>query len=106
MSDNDISVMDPDLKDKEELKNKKPNMWQVVFLNDDFTPMDFVVEMLQKYHSKSLEEASKIMMDVHEKGKGIAGTYTHEIAETKMHMVNHRAKASAHPLRTSIEEVS
>lgn len=99
-------VMDPTLKDKEKLKYKEPNMWKVVFMNDDFTPMDFVVAMLQKYHNKDVESAKKIMMDVHEKGKGIAGTYTHEIAETKMFMVNSRAQISGFPLKNVIEEVS
>jgi ATP-dependent Clp protease adaptor protein ClpS len=98
-------VMDPTLKDKEKLKSKEPNMYNVVFVNDDFTSMEFVVLMLQKYHSKSQEEAAKIMMDVHEKGKGIAGIYTHEIAETKAFMVNHRARIVGFPLKNIIEKV-
>ncbi|MBC8427586.1 MAG: ATP-dependent Clp protease adaptor ClpS [Proteobacteria bacterium] len=98
--------MDPILEDKDELKHDNPKMWNVVFLNDDFTPMDFVVAMLQNYHSKNLGEAKRIMMDVHEKGKGIAGTYTYEIAETKSFIVNQRARINGFPLVNVIEEIS
>ena len=99
-------VMDPILKDKEKLKSKKPKMYQVVFLNDDFTSMEFVTYMLSRYHGKNGEEAKKIMMDVHEKGKAIAGIYTAEIAETKVFLVNQQAKINQFPLKTIMEEVS
>jgi ATP-dependent Clp protease adaptor protein ClpS len=101
----DSTVMDPTLKDKEKLENKKPKQYQVVFLNDDFTSMEFVTHMLSRYHGKNGEAAQKIMMEVHEKGKAIAGIYTHEIAETKVFLVNQQAKINQFPLKNIMEEV-
>ena len=98
-------VMDPILKDKKKLESKKPKMYQVVFLNDDFTSMEFVMHMLSRYHGKSGDEATKITTEVHEKGKGIAGTYTHEIAETKVFLVQQQAKINDFPLKNTMEEV-
>jgi len=88
---------------KPELKPKRPRMFQVIFLNDDFTPMDFVVLMLMKFFQKNADEATSIMMDVHKKGKGIAGTYTLEIAETKAMEVMDAARRKEHPLMVVVE---
>ncbi|MBC8146659.1 MAG: ATP-dependent Clp protease adaptor ClpS, partial [Bacteroidetes bacterium] len=83
--DLDLDVADPELIDEqeEELKKDEPKMFKVVFLNDDFTPMEFVIEMLQKHHNLDFDKATTVMLNVHEKGKGIAGVYTYQIAETK-----------------------
>lgn len=83
---------------------KKPRLWKVVFLNDDYTPMEFVVEMLTGQFSKSPEDAERITWEIHQTGKGIAGTYTFEIAETKAHIVMQRAQEDGYPLKLSLEE--
>ena len=92
-----------DLKDKEDIKIQKPRKYKVVFHNDDYTPMDFVVVLLAQVFRKPVEEAFGIMMSVHEKGKGIAGVYSREIAETKSIKANDISKASGYPLLTTIE---
>ncbi len=84
---------------------KRPSMYQVVLLNDDFTTFDFVVEVLKRFFRKSDDEAQRITLEVHEKGKGIAGVFTRDVAETKMHQVNHYARSHGHPLTSQIEEV-
>jgi ATP-dependent Clp protease adaptor protein ClpS len=85
------------------LKNKKPNMYKVILLNDDFTPMDFVVSLLEKVFNKGYEEAISIMLEVHNKGKGIAGIYTLEIAEQKAIDTFNLARKAKHPLQCIIE---
>lgn len=86
-------------------KTKKPSMYRVILLNDDFTPMDFVVAVLQSVFDKTREEATEIMLQVHEQGVGIAGVYTFEIAETKASQVTDMARRSLHPLQCEIEKV-
>lgn len=81
----------------------KPKMYKVILLNDDFTPMDFVVLVLKRFFSKTEEEATKIMLDVHQKGAGVAGVYTLEIAEMKSMQVNQFARGNQHPLKCSLE---
>lgn len=83
---------------KTKVKTAKPKMYCVVFLNDDFTPMEFVTEILQQIFSKSHAEAIAIMLEVHNFGKSIAGTYTREIAEQKVYETMEMAKVSGHPL--------
>lgn len=83
---------------------QEPSMYKVVLLNDDFTPMDFVVHILQKFFSKSTEEATTIMLQVHQVGNGIAGVFTHEIAETKVYVVNDYARKNKHPLKCVMEK--
>ena len=92
-----------DLKDKEKIRVQKPKKYKVVFHNDDYTPMDFVVILLAQVFRKSMDDAFNIMMAVHEKGKGIAGVYSKEIAETKSTKANEVSKASGFPLLTTIE---
>ena len=89
--------------DEEKQELEPPKKYKVVLLNDDFTPMDFVVEILVTVFSKARDQATKIMFDVHNSGKGIAGVYTHEIAETKAQMVTHTAQAYDHPLKADLE---
>jgi ATP-dependent Clp protease adaptor protein ClpS len=84
-------------------KLKKPRMYRVVLLNDDYTPMDFVVEVLQSIFSLPHEKATQIMLHVHTKGKGICGVYSFEIAETKVVEANDYSRQNDHPLQCSME---
>lgn len=85
---------------------KEPSFYKVVLLNDDFTPMDFVVHVLQKFFSKNMDEANRIMMQVHQQGSGVAGIFSHEIAETKVYVVNDYARKSKHPLKCTMEKTN
>jgi ATP-dependent Clp protease adaptor protein ClpS len=82
---------------------KKPNLYKVVLLNDDFTPMDFVVGILTNFFNLPEERATVIMLQVHSEGKGICGVYTYDIAETKVAQVNNYARSSEYPLLCSME---
>jgi len=92
-----------DLLDKEDIKVQKPKKYKVVLHNDNFTTMQFVVIILMQHFHKVEEEAFKIMLNIHEKGKGIAGIYSKEIAETKAERVKDLAKANGFPLLATIE---
>lgn len=85
-------------------KTKKPSLYRVLLLNDDFTPMEFVTHVLQKYFSKSREEAERIMLHVHQKGVGICGVYTYEVAETKVTQVMDFSRKNSHPLQCTMEK--
>ena len=85
-------------------KIKKPSMYNVILLNDDYTPMEFVVIVLEKYFNKKQEEATQIMLHVHKSGVGICGIYTYEVAETKCKAVLNFARNNEHPLQCSIEK--
>ncbi|MEZ4873055.1 MAG: ATP-dependent Clp protease adapter ClpS [Bdellovibrionales bacterium] len=85
---------------------KKPSMYRVVLLNDDYTPMDFVVHILMKFFKKGETEATNIMLQVHQKGAGLCGVYPHEVAETKVFQVNEYARNNRHPLKCIMEEES
>ena len=85
-------------------KNKKPSLYKVVILNDDYTPMDFVIDILIRFFNKSKEEAIDIMLHVHKKGLGVCGVYTWEIAETKVVQVLSLAKERQHPLQCKVEK--
>ena len=87
-------------------KLAKPSFYKVLILNDDYTPMDFVVHVLKKFFSKGDAEAAKIMYQVHNDGAGIAGVYSFEIAETKMMQTNQYAQKNDHPLKCSMEQES
>ncbi|WOE32132.1 MULTISPECIES: ATP-dependent Clp protease adapter ClpS [unclassified Acinetobacter] len=82
---------------------KRPPLYVVVLLNDDYTPMDFVIEILQQYFAMNLDQATEVMLTVHYEGKGIAGVYPRDIAETKANQVNHYARSKGHPLLCQIE---
>jgi ATP-dependent Clp protease adaptor protein ClpS len=84
---------------------KKPSLYQVVLLNDDYTPMDFVVQVLQNIFSMDRSTATRVMLEVHTQGKGICGVYTFEIAETKVAQVTGLAQQHQHPLLCTMEEI-
>jgi ATP-dependent Clp protease adaptor protein ClpS len=85
-------------------ETKKPKMYRVVILNDDYTPMDFVVSVLKRFFHKTTEQATKVMLQIHYHGQGTAGIYTSEIAETKVLLVNDYSRANDHPLMCLMEE--
>ena len=85
-------------------KTKKPSMYNVLLLNDDYTPMEFVVTVLEKVFNKKAEEATQIMLHVHKKGIGVCGTFTYEVAESKCKAVLEMAKKSEHPLQCTMEK--
>jgi len=86
-------------------KIKKPPMYQVVLFNDDYTPMDFVVDVLIKFFHMEKEQATRIMMHVHTRGKGVCGVFAKDIAETRKMQINKYAKSNQHPLKSDIEKV-
>lgn len=96
------------VKDKQLAKQrlKPPNKYAVIFLNDDFTPMDFVVELLMKIFNHPSDIANAITMEVHEKGQAVAGIYSKDIAETKMAQVLQAASENEHPLRATLKEIN
>lgn len=87
-------------------KLKRPPLYSVVMLNDDYTPMEFVVEVLETYFSKDRAAATQIMLTIHTKGKAVCGTYPKDIAETKAHAVNKYSRESGHPLLCEVESNS
>lgn len=89
---------------REDSDLKEPKLFKVILLNDDYTTMDFVVSILEAVFQKSPAEATRIMLEVHNKGSGLCGLYPKQIAETKVAMVEERAKAEGHPLRCTMEE--
>lgn len=97
--------IDGQIKEKIREEVKEPEMYRVILLNDDYTTTDFVVEILVSIFHKPPIEAAKIMMDVHKKGKGIVGLYTHDIAATKIAQVHMVAKEREYPLKCIMERV-
>ncbi|MDG2319708.1 MAG: ATP-dependent Clp protease adapter ClpS [Rhodospirillaceae bacterium] len=85
-------------------KVKKPSMYKVLMLNDDYTPMEFVVHILERVFSKNADEATQIMLHVHQKGVGVCGVYTYEVAETKVTQTMDLAKKHQHPLQCTLEK--
>lgn len=90
--------------DDSELDTAEPPLYKVIILNDDYTPMDFVIYVLTQIFKHSETEAHKIMLDVHQQGSGIAGIYNFEIAETKSYQMNQLAKQNQYPLKSIVEE--
>ena len=88
---------------KTRTKTRKPPMFRVLLLNDDYTPMEFVVLILEHFFNKSREEATQIMLHVHNYGVGVCGIYPHEIAETKVAQVLDLARRNEHPLQCTME---
>lgn len=82
----------------------EPPMYKVLLINDDYTPMDFVVEILMTVFNKTIEAATQIMMNVHKKGSGLCGVYTYEIAETKTVTVHRLAEENGYPLKSTMEK--
>ena len=85
-------------------KTKKPSMYKVLMLNDDYTPMEFVVHILERFFNKNRQEATRIMLHVHRRGVGICGVYTYEVAETKVTQVMDFARQHQHPLQCTLEK--
>ena len=85
-------------------KTKKPSMYNVLLLNDDYTPMEFVIIVLSKIFNKKQEEATQIMLHVHKKGVGVCGIFTYEVAESKCKSVMDMAKKNEHPLQCTMEK--
>jgi len=92
------------VKERAESKTKEPTLYGVVLLNDDYTPMQFVTDILETLFQKSPAEAYRIMMQVHLNGRGLAGVYPYEVAETKVDALVSRARAEGHPLQATIVE--
>ncbi|WP_456303632.1 ATP-dependent Clp protease adapter ClpS [Humitalea rosea] len=85
-------------------KTRKPAMYKVLMLNDDYTPMEFVVHVLERFFQKNRDEATRIMLHVHRRGVGVCGVFTYEVAETKVTQVMDLARQNQHPLQCTIEK--
>lgn len=85
-------------------KLKPPPLYKVVLLNDDYTPMEFVVQILETFFVMNREQATQVMLHVHTRGKGVCGVFTREVAETKVAQVNEFARRNQHPLLCTLEE--
>lgn len=94
----------PETVDESKTKIQPPKMYKVLLLNDDYTPMDFVVEVLQRFFNMDLDKATHVMLAVHFEGKGVCGVYTADIAETKVDQVNRYARMHEHPLLCTMEQ--
>lgn len=106
MSDSDSQEYDSGnglLLEEAKPKLKKPPLYNVVMLNDDYTPMEFVVEVLESFFRKDRPAATQIMLTIHTKGKAVCGVYSRDIAETKSYAVNQYARESQHPLLCEVE---
>lgn len=93
-----------DVATKTRPKTQRPSLYKVLLLNDDYTPMEFVVMVLERFFSKSREDATQIMLHVHQRGVGICGIYTFEVAETKVTQVVEFAREHQHPLQCTMEK--
>ena len=102
--DNDRDDNDTLLTERTRPKLKKPPMYKVVILNDDFTPMEFVVHVLEAIFAHNRENATRIMLNVHKSGKGVCGIFSRDIAETKVTQVNSYSRENKHPLLCDMEE--
>lgn len=100
-SENDL---DGSVIEKTDSETKKPPMYKVMLLNDDFTPMEFVVNVLEKFFKIGRENAISIMLDVHQKGLAVVGVFSNEVAETKVIQVMDHAKKYEHPLQCTMEK--
>ena len=89
---------------KTRTKPKKPSMFKVLMLNDDYTPMEFVVMTLKRFFGMDLEQATRVMLHVHQKGVGVCGVFPYEIAETKVNQVMDFARQNQHPLQCTLEK--
>ena len=85
-------------------KLKQPPLFKVVLLNDDYTPMEFVIYVLETFFKMDREQATRVMLNVHTKGKGVCGIYTRDVSETKVSQVNEYARTNNHPLMCDMEE--
>lgn len=92
-----------ELDEAKETRLQEPPMYRVLLLNDDYTPMDFVVDILMSVFRKTTEQATEIMLHIHNQGKGLCGVYTYDVAETKVATVHSLAEENGHPLRSVME---
>jgi len=105
MSDKTDNTYDDDLAVQEaKPRLKRPPLYKVILINDDYTPMDFVVHILEAFFSIDREHATRIMLEIHTSGKGVCGIFTHEIAETKVLLVNDYSRENQHPLLCTLEK--
>ncbi len=95
---------DNNLLTKEKVKLQKPSMYAVIMLNDDYTPMEFVIYVLQSVFKKNYEDAKKIMLTIHNEGKGVCGVFPLDIAETKANQVVEFARINQHPLECKVQK--
>ena len=105
VDDNKFENNDSLIKTQFKEKLKKPSLYKVLILNDDYTPMEFVVYLLKSFFNKSNEEATKIMLHVHQNGIGVCGIFSYEIAETKVIQVLDTSRKNNHPLHCTMEKV-
>lgn len=103
MSDQYPQIVNPTQVEEAKPKLQKPQLYKVILLNDDYTPMEFVVIVLERFFHKNREEATQIMLHVHTRGIGICGVYTREVAETKVKQVLNFANENQHPLQCTME---
>ena len=89
---------------KTRAKAKKPSQYKVLMLNDDYTPMEFVVMVLKRFFGMDLEQATRVMLHVHQRGVGVCGVFTYEVAETKVNQVMDFARQNQHPLQCTLEQ--
>jgi len=99
-----MAITDVVLEEKSKLKVSEPTLWKVIFLNDDVTPMDFVISLLIEVFKHNPQSAYDITIQVHEQGSGIAGVYSHEIAEAKSVEATHLSRNNGFPLQIKMEE--
>ena len=104
MADRDDDDSDLDLKVETRPKTKKPPLYKVLILNDDFTPMEFVVHVLERFFGLTHAQAFELMLTVHKKGLAVVGVFSHEIAETKVALVMDFAQRHQHPLQCTMEK--
>ncbi|MDA8362631.1 MAG: ATP-dependent Clp protease adapter ClpS [Gammaproteobacteria bacterium] len=103
MSDKQLQYTDGLVVQEAKPQLKRPQLYKVILLNDDYTPMEFVIVVLERFFHKSREEATRIMLHVHQKGIGICGLYTREVAETKVRQVMVFSADNQHPLQCTME---
>lgn len=99
-----VEQTDGNIITQERVKTRTPPFFKVILLNDDYTPMDFVVHILKKFFQKTDAEAQSIMLAVHQQGSGVAGVFTYEIAETKVFLVNEYSRRHQYPLKCVMEK--
>ncbi len=102
--DGDGKAGDTGIATKTRTRTKKPSLYRVLLLNDDYTPMEFVVYVLERFFNKGPEEATQIMLHVHQHGVGVCGVFTFEVAETKVAQVMELARRNEHPLQCTMEK--
>jgi len=102
--DEDKKDIDGNIKLATKPKTKTPPLYRVLMMNDDYTPMEFVIEVLEKFFQKNREEATQIMLHVHQRGVGVCGVYAYDLAETKAMQVMNYARKYEHPLQVQLEK--